>query len=159
LVVEQIQIEARGLTFDALAAGPQDRTRVMLLHGVPRTNFEWHNQMPVLAEAGFRVVAPNMRGYSPGARPEGVEAYSNEEFAQDVIAMADARVFGERAEEGNKTSICRVGPDKDALSPAQERRMLSLYETNSLGCSRRWRRHHRCSGTGTHPLENHSENN
>ena len=44
--------------------------------------------------------------------------------------LADG-VFGERAEEGNQTSICRVGPNKDVLRPAQEPRMLSLYETNS----------------------------
>jgi len=73
--MNRIQIKARGFTFDALSAGPKDGPLILLLHGLPRTSWEWHHQLPKLGEAGYRAVAPDLRGYCPGARPEGVEAY------------------------------------------------------------------------------------
>lgn len=85
--MDRIKIEARGLTFDGWADGPEEGPLVLLLHGLPRTSWEWHHQLPKLAEAGFRAVAPDLRGYCPGARPEGVEAYVVDEFAKDVLAI------------------------------------------------------------------------
>jgi len=78
--MNRIQIKARGFTFDAWSDGPEEGPLLLLLHGLPRTSWEWHHQLPKLAEAGFRAVAPDLRGYCPGARPEGVEAYSVNEF-------------------------------------------------------------------------------
>jgi len=86
--MNRIKIKARGLTFDGWADGPEDGPLLLLLHGLPRTSWEWHHQLPKLAEAGFRAVAPDLRGYCPGARPEGVEAYVVDEFAQDILAIA-----------------------------------------------------------------------
>jgi len=88
--LEQIQIEVGEFTFDALVAGPTDGPLVFLLHGFPQSSFEWRHQLPVLAAMGFRAVAPDQRGYSPGARPEGVEAYATANMVADVAGMADA---------------------------------------------------------------------
>ena len=74
--MKEIEVEARGMTFQALTDGPDDGPLVMLLHGLPRNRWEWHHQIPEIANMGFRVVAPDLRGFCPGARPEGVEAYS-----------------------------------------------------------------------------------
>jgi pimeloyl-ACP methyl ester carboxylesterase len=87
--MKPIQIKARGFIFDALTDGPEDGPLLILLHGLPRTSWEWHHQLPKLAEAGFRTVAPDMRGYSPGARPEGKNAYKVREFVKDTLAIAD----------------------------------------------------------------------
>ena len=84
------RIDVDGLTFDALAAGPEDGPLVFLLHGFPQSSFEWRHQIPVLAEMGFRVLAPDQRGYSPGARPEAVDAYATPNLVADVVGMADA---------------------------------------------------------------------
>jgi pimeloyl-ACP methyl ester carboxylesterase len=62
---------------------------VLLLHGFPQTSWEWHHQLPVLAAAGYRAVAPDQRGYSPGARPSRVDAYAIDELVADVLALAD----------------------------------------------------------------------
>ncbi|HEX7168564.1 MAG TPA: alpha/beta hydrolase [Acidimicrobiales bacterium] len=86
---ERLQIPAGGFTFDALAAGPEDGHLVFLLHGFPQSAYEWKAQLVALGEAGYRAVAPNQRGYSPGARPEEVSAYAIDALAGDVIAMAD----------------------------------------------------------------------
>jgi len=63
---------------------------VVLAHGFPELSYSWRHQIPVLAEAGYRVLAPDQRGYSPGARPEGRRAYRLTECAGDVLALLDA---------------------------------------------------------------------
>jgi len=78
-----------GLTFDVTVAGPEDGEVVVLLHGFPQTSHCWRHQVPVLAEAGYRVLAPDQRGYSPGARPAGVAAYHSAELTADVLGLAD----------------------------------------------------------------------
>jgi len=88
--IENMRIAVGGLVFDALVAGPEDGPVVFLLHGFPEAAYEWRHQMPALAGMGFRVIAPDQRGYSPGARPEGVDAYRIPNLVQDVMGMADA---------------------------------------------------------------------
>ena len=84
------QIQVGDLTFDVRTAGPADGEVVILLHGFPQTSWEWRHQMRALAEAGFRAVAPDQRGYSPGARPSRVEDYALPLLVGDVISLADA---------------------------------------------------------------------
>jgi len=88
--MERIQLQVGEFTFDALAAGPEDGELVLMLHGFPQSSYEFRSQIPVVAEMGFRVVAPDQRGYSPGARPEGVESYTTPNLVADVVGMADA---------------------------------------------------------------------
>ena len=57
---------------------------VLLLHGFPQFWYEWRHQIPALVEAGFRVVAPDMRGYNLSDKPPGVRAYRLELLARDV---------------------------------------------------------------------------
>lgn len=78
------------LTFSVITAGPDDGELVVLLHGFPQVGSCWRHQVPVLADAGYRVLAPDQRGYSPGARPDGVAAYHSTELTADVLGMADA---------------------------------------------------------------------
>jgi pimeloyl-ACP methyl ester carboxylesterase len=85
-----LEIPAGDLTFDALVAGPPTGPLVLLLHGFPQTSYEWRHQLAVLGEAGYRAVAPDQRGYSARARPEGVEAYHVDRLVEDVLAVADA---------------------------------------------------------------------
>lgn len=87
--METIEIKARGLTFTALIDGPKDGPLLILLHGLPRSSWEWHHQIPPMAALGFRTVAPDLRGFSAGARPEGVECYHLKEYAQDILAIVD----------------------------------------------------------------------
>ena len=57
---------------------------VLLLHGFPQFWYQWRHQVPALVEAGFRVVAPDMRGYNLSDKPPGVRAYRVELLARDV---------------------------------------------------------------------------
>lgn len=63
---------------------------VLLLHGFPQTSLSWRDQITALASAGYRAVAPDQRGYSPGARPPEVDDYALPELVGDVVGMADA---------------------------------------------------------------------
>ncbi len=82
------QTSARDMTFDVEQGG--DGPPVVLLHGFPETAASWRTVAGMLQEAGHRTYAPNQRGYSPGARPDGVESYSMDTLAEDVLALADA---------------------------------------------------------------------
>jgi pimeloyl-ACP methyl ester carboxylesterase len=82
-------ITAGGFTFRCRVAGPKSGEVVLLLHGYPQSSWEWHHQLPTLAAAGYRAVAPDLRGYSPGARPLGVEHYDQPSLVADVLAIAD----------------------------------------------------------------------
>lgn len=82
-------IEANGLRFELAECGSGDRL-ALCLHGFPELNVSWRQQMPMLAAKGWRVWAPNMRGYGATSRPEGVRAYALDHLTQDVAALIDA---------------------------------------------------------------------
>ncbi len=78
-----------GLTFDVDDTGPRDGEVVVLLHGWPQDRTAWHSVSPRLEQAGLRVLAPDLRGYSPGARPPHHLDYVITELVGDVIALLD----------------------------------------------------------------------
>ena len=87
--MEHLRIPCGDLVLDAVASGPADGPVVVLLHGFPQTSWTWHAVWPQLAGAGYRTVAPDLRGYSPDARPEGIDAYRLEHLVGDVLAVLD----------------------------------------------------------------------
>jgi pimeloyl-ACP methyl ester carboxylesterase len=87
---EQLRLPVGDLVFDAVATGPAGGRLVLLLHGFPQTSWSWRGVWPALVEAGCRVVAPDQRGYSPGARPDGVEAYRAPHLVADAVGVLDA---------------------------------------------------------------------
>ena len=86
-VIRSRKIKLRGLTFDALETGSSGGEPVLLLHGFPETSLMWSGLMQVLAKNGYHCLAPDQRGYSPGARPLGVDVYRYEELAADALAF------------------------------------------------------------------------
>lgn len=87
--VDVFEVAVGPLAFTAHAAGPPDGRLVLFLHGFPQTSFEWRHQMAALAAAGYRAVAYDQRGYSPGARLGRVEDYHLDHLVADVLAIAD----------------------------------------------------------------------
>ena len=82
-------IEANGLQFEVLTCGLGDRL-ALCLHGFPEPAESWRKQMTALAAKGYRVWAPNQRGYGRSSRPRGVAAYSLEHLIADVAGLIDA---------------------------------------------------------------------
>ena len=81
-----MQVVRAGLTFDVRDGGPRDGEPVVLLHGFPQTSAIWSPLTARLHAAGYRTLAPNQRGYSPGARPRGIRPYALPELVADAGA-------------------------------------------------------------------------
>ncbi|MCW2620207.1 MAG: putative hydrolase or acyltransferase of alpha/beta superfamily [Modestobacter sp.] len=78
------------LVFDVRDSGPADGDPVVLLHGFPQDSSAFDRLSPALHSAGLRALAPDQRGYSPRARPEGRAAYRLRGLVDDVLALLDA---------------------------------------------------------------------
>lgn len=87
---EQIELTVGPFTFDAVADGPPDGAPVLLLHGFPQSAYSWRLVQPQIAAAGYRTVAPDLRGYSPRARPTDRSDYAMEVLVGDALGLADA---------------------------------------------------------------------
>jgi pimeloyl-ACP methyl ester carboxylesterase len=81
-------LNVNGLRMHVVSAG--QGPAVLLLHGFPDTHIVWRKQIPVLAEAGFRVIAPDLRGYGKTDAPADVQAYAMAQLRADVLALLDA---------------------------------------------------------------------
>lgn len=82
--------ERAGLQFEVTDVGPPEGRVVIMLHGFPEDRFSWSDLATSLAGTGYRVLAPDQRGYSPSASPKGRRAYRIAELIDDVLALADA---------------------------------------------------------------------
>jgi pimeloyl-ACP methyl ester carboxylesterase len=89
LTIKDTQMTVGDYTYDVRRAGNGDDL-VILLHGFPETSHMWLPLLESLAANGYTALAPDLKGYSPGARPEGAEHYAHPVMAADILAMADA---------------------------------------------------------------------
>lgn len=89
VAVSTRRIEANGQTFTVDQAGEGDAV-ALCLHGFPECRFSWRFQLPALAAAGWRAVAPDLRGYGDSSRPEGRDAYRMRHLVADAAALFDA---------------------------------------------------------------------
>lgn len=84
-----MEIDLGGLTFAVDVRGPDDGAPVVLLHGWPDRASLWENQIPALNDAGFRTIAPDLRGFGDSAKPAEVDAYNILFLAGDVQGILD----------------------------------------------------------------------
>jgi pimeloyl-ACP methyl ester carboxylesterase len=78
------------LRLHTVLAGPEDGPLAVLLHGFPECWYSWRHQIPVLAQAGYRVVVPDQRGYNLSDKPRGVSSYQIDCLTADVLALIRA---------------------------------------------------------------------
>ncbi len=83
-------IETNGIRLHVLQDGPKDASLVILLHGFPEFSYGWKHQIPYLASAGYRVWAPDQRGYNLSDKPDGLASYGLDVLAADVVGLIDA---------------------------------------------------------------------
>jgi pimeloyl-ACP methyl ester carboxylesterase len=104
-------VQRDDLAFDVTVDGPGDGDPVLLLHGFPQRSSCWSEVAPLLAARGHRTIAPDQRGYSPGARPAGRAAYVLPQLVADAVAVID----GLAAEPGRRGRAHVVGHDWGAV--------------------------------------------
>lgn len=76
-----------GLSFNVLVEG--SGPDILLVHGFPDSNSVWRKQIPALVEAGYRVIAPDLRGFGESSIPEQTSDYKIDRFVDDLVAILD----------------------------------------------------------------------
>ncbi len=84
-----LRVAANGLRFHVAEAGAGERL-ALCLHGFPECWYSWRHQMPLLARLGYRVWAPDLRGYGESDRPTAISDYALETLMDDVAGLIDA---------------------------------------------------------------------
>ncbi len=83
--IEHHEVEVSpGIRLHYAAAGPEGGRLLILLHGFPEAWFSWRKQIPYFAERGYRVIAPDQRGYNLSERPKAVSQYSYAKLGGDI---------------------------------------------------------------------------
>jgi pimeloyl-ACP methyl ester carboxylesterase len=88
ITMQRAAVEVNGITLSYLEEG--DGPVLLLCHGFPETAHAWHQQIPVLASAGYRVLAPDLRGYGASSAPLAVDAYTVFHAVGDLVGLLDA---------------------------------------------------------------------
>ena len=89
--IESRDVRANGLRFHVATCGdPASRKLALCLHGFPELGYSWRHQLPLLAEHGYQVWAPDLRGYGQSERPESISDYAIELLMEDVGQLIDA---------------------------------------------------------------------
>lgn len=83
-------ITTNGIRLHTALAGLENGPPVITLHGFPEAWFGWENQIQTLAGEGFRVIAPDQRGYNLSDKPAGIRSYRIEQLVNDILGLADA---------------------------------------------------------------------
>jgi pimeloyl-ACP methyl ester carboxylesterase len=82
-------MNVNGINLSVIDEGPRDGTPVLLIHGFPDRGSMWHNQIAALTDAGYRVIAPDLRGFGDSDAPEGVDQYSLFSIMGDITGILD----------------------------------------------------------------------
>ncbi len=83
-------VAVNGVELEVIEAGLENSgPLVVLCHGFPELAHSWRHQIPVLADAGCRVVVPNQRGYGRSSRPDAIDAYNMVNLTDDVVALIE----------------------------------------------------------------------
>jgi pimeloyl-ACP methyl ester carboxylesterase len=88
--LQHTTLETNGVRLHCVQAGPPEGELVILLHGFPEFWYGWRNQIEPLAQAGYRVLAPDQRGYNLSDKPQAVSAYRIDILAADVVGLIQA---------------------------------------------------------------------
>ncbi|WP_236978567.1 MULTISPECIES: alpha/beta fold hydrolase [Mycobacterium] len=82
-------VDTNGVRLRVTEAGDPGAPVVVLCHGFPELAYSWRHQIPALADAGYRVLAPDQRGYGGSSRPEPIEAYDIHQLTGDIVGLLD----------------------------------------------------------------------
>jgi pimeloyl-ACP methyl ester carboxylesterase len=87
VALSQRSVPTNGINLNVYESGEGEP--VVFCHGFPHTGWIWHRQLEAVSAAGYRAVAPDMRGYGRSDRPAGISAYTNEQAVADLVGLLD----------------------------------------------------------------------
>jgi pimeloyl-ACP methyl ester carboxylesterase len=123
VIDESLMLEVNGIRLHAVTTG-QGPT-VLLLHGFPDTHIVWRKQVGALAAAGYRVLAPDLRGYGRSDAPAGVHDYTLEKLRGDVLGLLDALHIDKVSLVGHDWGGL-IGWQLAALAPGRIERFVAM---------------------------------
>jgi pimeloyl-ACP methyl ester carboxylesterase len=94
-------LDTNGIRMHVVESGPESGPAVLLCHGFPECWYSWRHQLAALGEAGFRVIAPDQRGYGRTDMPTDVGAYTQLHLVGDIVGLLDALGIGQAAVVGH----------------------------------------------------------
>jgi pimeloyl-ACP methyl ester carboxylesterase len=100
-MIEHTFLQANGIRLHVALSGPREGLPVLLLHGFPEMWMGWRKQIPALAGAGYRVIAPDQRGYNLSDKPRGIAAYKVGALAADITGLMDTLGYEQAAIVGH----------------------------------------------------------
>jgi epoxide hydrolase 4 len=138
--LEHHEIPTNGIRLHVVQSGPASGPLVLLLHGFPEFWYGWRHQLPALAAAGYRVWAPDLRGYNESEKPQGIAAYRLEVLAADIIGLMDA---------AGQEQACLVGHDWGGVitwwiaihAPQRLQQMVVINAPHGAAMRQQLRRH------------------
>ena len=90
--IQHRTIQTNGINMHIAEAG--EGPTVLLCHGFPESWYSWRHQLPALAQAGYRVVAPDMRGYGRTDAPQAIDQYTVFHLVGDMVGLYGYRLTG-----------------------------------------------------------------
>src|SRR5580658_7384314 len=87
---EPTMVKTNGIDMAVYEMGPKDGFPVVFSHGFPELAYSWRHQLPALAAAGFRAIAPDQRGYGRTSRPDAMRDYDMPHLTGDLAGLLDA---------------------------------------------------------------------
>jgi len=123
VIDESLMLEVNGIRMHTTMTG--QGPPVLLLHGFPDTHIVWRKQVSVLAAAGYRVLAPDLRGYGRSDAPGGVHDYTLEKLRGDVLGLLDALKIEKVRLVGHDWGGL-IGWQLAALAPQRIERLVAL---------------------------------
>ena len=119
-----MRVQVDGVGIEVEVTGEEGQP-VVLLHGFPDSGRLWRNQVPALAEAGFLVIVPDLRGFGASDKPEGVESYALPALVGDVLGVMD-HLGAERAHLVGHDWGAALGWTIGALMPERVDHLVAL---------------------------------
>jgi pimeloyl-ACP methyl ester carboxylesterase len=125
-----VNVPVGGVSLHVELAG--DGPAVLLLHGFPDSARLWRHQVPALVDAGYRVIAPDLRGFGSSDRPDGVERYAMKLLVGDVLGILDALAVPRAAVVGHDWGA-GLGWALAAFAPDRVERFAALSVRHPAG--------------------------
>lgn len=123
MIDESLMLDVNGIRMHTTMTG--EGPPVLLLHGFPDTHLVWRKQIGVLAAAGYRVLAPDLRGYGRSDAPGGIVDYTLEKLRGDVLGLLDALKIDKVSLVGHDWGGL-IGWQLAALAPQRIERLVAL---------------------------------